>query len=197
MTRKELAQQISEITGKEVKYLGVPSYAYQIGELILDKQGNLTGEGAESIMAKLNGSEENIDLIVSLPRGTFTPETWENLNTLLAAKGKLIQKAFNLDNLPEAIEEEDKITFPWFTIAPKEAETAEAYTQFVCALCKMAQKQKRVTAKEKTVTNEKYAFRCFLLRLGFIGARYKNIRKVLLQNLSGNAAFRDGGKENE
>ena len=40
------------------------------------------------------------------------------------------------------------------------------------ALCDMAKKQKRVTAKEKAAdseTSEKFAFRCFLLRLGFLG----------------------------
>ena len=50
---------------------------------------------------------------------------------------------------------------------------------------------KRVTAKEKPVDNDKYAFRCFLLRLGFIGDEYKTDRKVLLQNLSGSTAFRN------
>ena len=40
--------------------------------------------------------------------------------------------------------------------------------------------------------NEKYAFRCFLLRLGFIGAEYKAARKVLLRNLTGSSAFKSG-----
>ncbi len=39
--------------------------------------------------------------------------------------------------------------------------------------------------------NEKYAFRCFLLRLGFIGPEYKAQRKVLLRNLNGSAAFKN------
>lgn len=43
--------------------------------------------------------------------------------------------------------------------------------------------------------NEKYAFRCFLLRLGFIGDEYKADRKVLLKNLSGSSAFKDGAKK--
>ena len=37
----------------------------------------------------------------------------------------------------------------------------------------MAKNQKRITAKPKQNENEKYAFRCFLLRLGFIGDEYK------------------------
>ena len=69
-----------------------------------------------------------------------------------------------------------------------------AYTKFCEALCKMALTQKRVNCKEKPIENEKYEFRCFLLRLGFIGAEYKGIRKVLLQNLSGSSAFKGGAK---
>ena len=54
----------------------------------------------------------------------------------------------------------------------------------------MSKEQKRINATEKEVTNEKYAFRCFLLRLGFIGAEYKADRKILLKNLTGSSAFK-------
>ena len=56
----------------------------------------------------------------------------------------------------------------------------------------MARNAKRVNAKEKDTDNEKYAFRCFLLRLGFIGAEFKTERKILLRNLTGSSAFRSG-----
>ena len=59
----------------------------------------------------------------------------------------------------------------------------------------MSKEQKRITASEKEVENEKYAFRCFLLRLGFIGTEYKTDRKILLQNLSGSSAFKSGAKK--
>jgi len=59
----------------------------------------------------------------------------------------------------------------------------------------MAKTQKRVTAKDKTVDNDKYAFRCFLLRLGFIGAEYKADRKILLKNLTGSSAFKGGAPD--
>ena len=49
-----------------------------------------------------------------------------------------------------------------------------------------------MTAKDKQVDNEKYAMRCFLLRLGFIGEEYKKARAILLRNLDGNSAFRSG-----
>ena len=73
----------------------------------------------------------------------------------------------------------------------------KAYDTFICKLCELARTQKRITATEKTIDNEKYAFRCFLLRLGFIGAEYKAARKILLKNLSGSSAFRNGGTQHE
>ena len=51
--------------------------------------------------------------------------------------------------------------------------------------------------KEKETDNDKYAFRCFLLRLGFIGSEYKAERKILLRNLTGSSAFKNGGTTNE
>ncbi len=39
-------------------------------------------------------------------------------------------------------------------------------------------------------SDEKYAFRCFLLRLGFIGDEFKKSRKILLANLDGSSAFK-------
>lgn len=78
-------------------------------------------------------------------------------------------------------------------------EAVKAYTHFVSALYDMARNQKRVTAKEKETDNDKYAFRCFLLRLGFIGEDYKAERKILLRNLSGSSAFKSpkGGADDE
>ena len=72
-----------------------------------------------------------------------------------------------------------------------------ATMQFITALCRMAKNAKRVTATEKEVPNEKYAFRCFLLRLGFIGAEFKETRKRLLQRLEGSSAFRTTEEEKE
>ena len=54
----------------------------------------------------------------------------------------------------------------------------------------MSVNQKRVQAREKPVENEKYAFRCYLLRLGFIGDEFKQTRKILLKNFEGSSAFR-------
>ena len=127
---------------------------------------------------------ENVGLTVAIP---MDGAAVGNLKKLLEAKGNLIKKALGIDSLPIELKEET-VEFPWFeTISPEET---AAYTHFISALCELSKNARRVTAKEKEVDNEKYAFRCFLLRLGFIGTEYKAERKILLRNLSGSAAFK-------
>ena len=85
--------------------------------------------------------------------------------------------------------EEETIGFPWFPLKG-DADEVEHHEKFVEALCRMAIHQKRVTAKAVISENEKYDFRCFLLRLGFIGDEHRSFRRYYLRNLSGNAAFK-------
>ena len=117
-----------------------------------------------------------------------------NLTKLLDAKGNLIRKALGITDLHIEVLD-DRVAFPWF--AQVDADSSAAYTHFISALCEMSRNAKRVTATEKPVENEKYAFRCFLLRLGFIGSEYKAERKILLKNLTGSSAFKNGGVGHE
>ena len=129
-------------------------------------------------------------LSISLPRSLFTETALKNLDALLLSKGRLIRHAFDIKEATYTLTD-DRITFAWLrgTITD---ETAKAYAEFISKFCLMARTQKRVTAKEKIVDNEKYAFRCFLLRLGMIGNAYKVSRKILMQNLTGSSAFKSG-----
>lgn len=138
---------------------------------------------SEDVAAEPQG--ESVGLTVAIPLDKVAVG---NLTKLLDAKGGLIKKALGIAELPIEITE-DAVSFPWFDACP-DADTAKAYTDFIAALCRMSKEQKRINATEKEVTNEKYAFRCFLLRLGFIGAEYKEDRKILLKNLTGNSAFK-------
>lgn len=135
----------------------------------------------------------DMGLTVAMPRASFTDAALENLQKLLDAKESLIKKALAVDSLPVETDGE-KVSFPWFTEG-QDSESVKAYTHFISAICDMARNQKRVTAKEKPADNEKYAFRCFLLRLGFIGTEYKGERKILLKNLSGSSAFKNGERK--
>ena len=153
----------------------------------------------ETVVEEPAPTEETIaepdedSLSISLPRSLFTEAALQNLDALLLSKGRLIRHAFDIREATYTLTD-DRITFAWLhgTITD---ETAKAYAEFISKLCLMARTQKRVTAKEKIVDNEKYAFRCFLLRLGMIGNAYKQSRKILLQNLIGSSAFKSGHRK--
>jgi len=129
--------------------------------------------------------------IVDLPGDTLNPAQLENLEKLIASKAGLIKKAVGADDLSVIQTEDGKLRFAWFPYT-EDASEVNAYSTLVLQLCKAAKEQKRVTAKEKQVDNEKFAFRVFLIRLGFVGDDYKTDRKILLRNLTGNAAFKNG-----
>ena len=93
--------------------------------------------------------------------------------------------------LPEDVRADTEVPDPELP----EPDEVKAYTEFISLLCKLSKELKRASSTETPVTNEKYAFRCFLLRLGFIGSEYKKERKILLQNLSGNSSWKNGAPE--
>lgn len=126
-------------------------------------------------------------LQILLPLEGFDPDSLDRLTKLIDSKAAIIKKAVGADRLTVQMKNE-AVCFPWWDTLPSPEET-NAYTAFLAALCRMAKEAKRVTATEKDVESEKYAFRGFLLRLGFIGADSKNQRKLLLKNLSGSASF--------
>ena len=139
--------------------------------------------------AEVSTDTDAYDFCIELPEETLPDVARANLDRIIESKGNLLQKALRTDTLSYEVTD-GKVRFPWFHISGSPEEVT-AYTQLVTALAEMAKNSKRITAKERTVCNEKYAFRCFLLRLGFIGDAYKVARKVLLKNLDGNSAFRD------
>lgn len=137
--------------------------------------------------------EESVDsskLTVEIPLRLVDEATLANLDRIIEGKGNLIRKAIGADSLVYEVKD-DKVMFPWFTLSG-DADEALAYTQLISKLVEQARTTKRVTMKEKKVENEKYAFRCFLLRLDFIGDEYKAARRVLLKNLTGNGAWKNG-----
>lgn len=225
--RKALVTAIGEILEVRPKYKGMPSAAYEINYFTVTKDGTLEfddradSEEVENLLAQLAGrgivaapaemaqawldarteelpkasetgpQEENVGLTVEIPLDKVAVG---NLTKLLDAKGNLIRKALGITDLRIEVLD-DRVAFPWFSQV--DADSAAAYTHFISALCEMSRNAKRVTATEKQVENEKYAFRCFLLRLGFIGTEYKAERKILLKNLTGSSAFKNGGVSHE
>ena len=218
--RKELAASLSELMDMPAEYQYMPTCAYKISYFTVTKDGalefdeQLTEEQLGKLMEFLSSrgftaaemptavaeseneetaeetdsapQSENLGLTIGFPLDKVMVS---NLTKLIEAKGSLIKKALGLEKLPIEVTE-DKVNFPWWDTMPEDFEEITTYTNFLASLCRMSKEQKRITAKEKTVDNEKYAFRCFLLRLGFIGAEYKKDRKILLKNLTGSSAFK-------
>lgn len=66
-----------------------------------------------------------------------------------------------------------------------------AYINLVLAISAQAINSSRASAEPLDNGNDKYAMRCWLLRLGFIGSEWATVRQHLLKNLEGNAAWRN------
>ena len=227
--RKKLVKAVGAYKQVTPEYLGVPSFAFRIDEMIIDKDGILIIEGGmepEKLQEFLKyleekgfhttvaatedtptedtaepaaqaeyemepedtPTEEPTLLTIEVPRDGFTEESIINLQKIIDSKASLLRKALGTDDLSVQISE-DRIAFSWFHI--EDPASTSAYAHLVSALCQMAQKAKRVTAKEKPVESEKYAMRIWLQRLGFGGSEFKEERALLLKNLSGTSAFKN------
>ena len=222
--RKALLAVMREILQDTPKYMGPPTFSFEVGPYTIDRHGTLDcpdhldstqvamlvrelerdgfigeriGEPAKPAEQQIIETTRkeieaptlaNLDrLSVEMPRDGMTPTAMENLRRLVASKATLLKKALETDSLP-ITEHADRIEFGWFRPTDDQTEIT-AYYQLVQGLCELARTQKRVSATEQEVENDKYAFRCFLLKLRFIGREYKGSRRVLLQHLSGNASY--------
>ena len=207
--RREFAGALGEIVGEDAVYNGTPTFAYTVGRFTVDRSGvlNCPDDMSKDELSRLisalnergyvaemdevpNYAENSDKLVIDMPLEGFTEKAIENLGEIVASKNQLIKKALGSDSLPIYVED-GKLRFPWFTLTRAEGEE-DAYGRFITALCKMAKEQKRVTAKEKDTSNNKFTMRLFLIRLGFVGPEFKTARKILLRNLTGNTAWKDG-----
>lgn len=191
--RKRLVSDLADMTGEPSRYLGVPTLAYEVGGLTVHRDGTVAAPtGSEAVIAALRArgweaEAEDAGLTITLPASKVNTA---NMEALLRAKGSLIRHALGIDALPMEVGD-GKVSFPWFPAMPEE-EDALAATSLIEAMAKRSRTLTRVTAKDAPTDNEKYAFRCFLLRLGFKGDEKKAARRALLRRLDGNSAFRHG-----
>ena len=206
--RKKLAEVIAKEIGVDAIYQGAPTFSYKMDYFTVDREGALVlddedfGEETERVLNAIaeagftpqeDEMEESTGMAIQMPE--MTGDELSRLEALIESKGSLLKKAIGADSLMVG-EKDGKLDFAWFK-ADATPDEIKAYMDLVTALCKMAKEAKRITAKDKPVENEKYAFRCFLLRLGFIGDEFKTSRKILLKNFTGSSAFKNGGAADE
>jgi hypothetical protein len=204
--RKALVQAISEITGLPAVYISGDGRSYAIGDLTVNKDGVLDYSKHDGFIHLLvnalaekgfpyepqDGDNalivEQATLSIEMPLEGFTEATLGNLERLVLSKAALIKKAIGAEALP-IDRTETTLRFPWFSVDASQDEV-QTYVIFIERLCTTAKERKRIMAVEREVENEKYAFRCFLLKQGFIGDEYKLARKKLLSRLEGDSAWR-------
>ena len=203
--RKALVNTISEIIGIQAVYQFMPTCAYKIGEYYtVTKEGNLEisdsadSKETEHLTEELKKRGYDIPtenrLTIQMPADFFDEHTLGNLQQICENKAALFKAAFQTDSL-DIISSDEKMEFPWFTV--RQDGDADACCTFISMLCEFAKNQGRINRKPDTSDNPKYTMRCFLIRLGMVGAEFKTARKAILRNLTGNSAFRKVGANDE
>lgn len=66
----------------------------------------------------------------------------------------------------------------------------KSFIQLCLAINQLAKMVRTASPKPQQTENEKYAMRCWMLRLGFIGDEFKTAREYYLNNMEGNSAWR-------
>ncbi|OUM83776.1 MAG: virulence factor [Bacillaceae bacterium] len=205
--RKAIASVIAEALEGQVRYTGAPGFMYEVndeksaGSWTVDRDSVVHSpkislneiKSIRSVIDALNmaGLSAEGTMTITLFLEGFSETSLENLNNMLASKETLIKKAMSIERELVVLTENDEISFSFWN-ATLNADEVQTYITLAKQMAEHAKAQKRVLRNEKPADNEKYAFRCFLLRLGFIGDNFKTERKVLLSRLSGNGAYRKG-----
>lgn len=219
MDRKELVEILGKHLGIKPKYLGVPSFNYRVGEFIVDREGKILNKAGDELKLEeiLNSAQEEITTVeVAIPLEGHNENTLKTLINMIHSKQSLIKQSFQLDknlveketveklNAAENIEEfKDNLISQNIKIDAENivftinTDLVRAATLFFGLLNEKSKELKYASSKPTETDNEKYVFRTWLMRLGMIGDEYKEARKELLENLSGNSAFRNIGESHE
>lgn len=223
MDRKTLVKILSNHLGVKAKYLGVPSFAYQVGDFTVGRGGEILNKAGDEMsldeIISPSSEEENFHIEktnIVLPLEGHSVNSLKTLINMISSKQTLIKNSFNLEenlieeeiieklNSCQSIEEfrgslasenikmdDENLSFILNT------DLARTASIFFGLLNEKSKELKYASPRPTITDNEKYAFRTWLMRLGMIGNDYKETRKELLENLSGNSAFRNGPPVNK
>lgn len=163
-------------------------------EISVPMEGH-TGISLRNLVNMIYSKQELIQKALGITEGIVGEDFIKELNEAKIATIEDFKKVIDGKERCIGIEfnfEEQKIGFNFIKA---EAKNITAYTQFIELLNQSAKELKHASAKVSDTDNPKFTFRVFLIRLGMIGDEYKTARKILLQKLEGNAAFRYGKPE--
>ncbi len=131
-------------------------------------------------------------LTVTVQGPLHAEKSKENLINLFESKKEIILRAFGVEDGNIEVDNE-KAVFQLFW-ATLDADKITAYKHFCTLINQLALNLRSASKKKSESDNPKFTFRTFLIRLGMVGNEYKTTRKILLENLEGNSAFRSGSK---
>lgn len=133
---------------------------------------------------------EQNNFSVSIPAAKLPDAEWERMKALFGREIELERHAFGAESL--GLRRCDDGRVEMFGLPLNDGPYVRAACQYMELLAKLAHEMKRVNqVKLRLPENEKYAFRVWLLRLGFIGPEYKESRELLLKNLPGSASRKE------
>lgn len=207
--RKAIVKALEEKTGLKAKYLGPPTFAYQIGDYTVDRDGNVEGDQ----MPKKD------EFIIKVPIDDFDVRQYLNLINMVYSKQKLLNASTDgsfyiseniievlRENKPEDVDyikdfleragdevkgisfEEDCVLFTGFNYS--EGDEATACASVAAMMVSHARAGKTIHAKLTDTENEKYAMRIWLNQIGLSGKGGKDTREAMMRKLSGDCAFR-------
>lgn len=204
--RKSVMAVIAGITCMPVTYTRAPRFAYEAGGWSIDRDGVLTSPvfpiREAAFHANLVGALGEQDfaaegtLTVTIFPDGFDPGCLHNIEAILSGKATLIRRALGAQTDPFVQPAEDGFRFPFFPAAATSSAVLAA-VQLSALAASQAASQRQVRTKDRPVANEKYAMRCFLLRIGMIGPEYAVARRELLGRLSGDGSFKSGSRRSD
>lgn len=221
MDRKEKVKILGKHLGIKPKYLGVPSFAYEIGDFTVTRDGTIINKAGDEMELDeiLNSSEETTEtefdsIEISFPMEGHDERTIKNLLNMIYSKQSLIKKVFDcsenivekelideistLESLSEILTTINKENCKGIDFNDEKLTfnfingDIQTSSEFLSLLIKKAKELQYTSSKPIETDNDKYTFRTWLIRLGMIGPEYKAHRKTLLSSLTGSSAFRNG-----
>lgn len=108
MDRKEFTKLLCEKTGFESKYLGAPSFGYQVGPYLITKAGTVEvadEEADKELLMELQEKDileaeftDEARIDISLPISEHTGQSLVNLIRILACRSEIINRAVGVKN---------------------------------------------------------------------------------------------------
>ena len=127
---------------------------------------------------------------IVLEREWWAPRHVKNIERILTSKQDLLADALGIAQEQVMFEREgEQLFFNWFTDSTSE-QLRTSLPLLLGGIHAHAATSRKLQASSRATGNPRYVMRCWLMRLGFNGPEYHQMRVALGKNLTGSAAHR-------